>query len=53
MDAWVTFWGWVLVIVLLVYAGLAVAITIGGFFDVKEMLTAIDEQHHTDDHEEE
>ncbi len=50
MDAWVTFWGWVLVVVLLVYACLAVAITIGGFFDVKEMLTAIDEHHHPNDH---
>ena len=45
MEAWTTFWGWLLVIVLLIYAGLAVAITIGGFLDVKAMLTTIDDRH--------
>ena len=45
MDAWATFWGWLLVIVLVIYAGLAIVITIGGFFDVKGMLTTIDAQH--------
>ena len=45
MDAWTTFWGWLLVVVLVIYAGLAIAITIGGFFDVKAMLTTIDDQH--------
>lgn len=45
MDAWTTFWGWLLVIVLVIYAGLAIAITIGGFFDVKGMLTTINDQH--------
>lgn len=49
MDAWTTFWGWLLVIVLVIYAGLAIAITIGGFFDVKAMLTAIDDQHNPGD----
>ena len=46
MDTWITFWGWLLLIVLFVYASLAVVITLGGFFDVKEMLTTIDKQHH-------
>ena len=45
MDAWTTFWGWLRVIVLVIYAGLAIVITIGGFFDVKGMLTTIDDQH--------
>ena len=45
MDFWIAFWGWLLVVVLLVYSALAVAIAIGGFFDVKEMLTTIDRQH--------
>ena len=45
MDAWTTFWGWLLVIVLVVYAILAITIAIGGFFDVKEMLTTMDDQH--------
>ncbi len=50
MDAWTTFWGWLLVTVLVIYAGLAIAITIGGFFDVKAMLTTIDDQHDADKH---
>ncbi len=49
MDAWITFWGWLLIIVLVIYAGLAIAITIGGFVDVKGMLTTIDKQHESDD----
>ena len=52
MDAWTTFWGWLLVTVLVIYAGLAIAITIGGFFDVKEMLTTIVDQHKSDKHAE-
>ena len=48
MDTWTTFWGWLLVIVLVIYAGLAIAITIGGFFDVNVMLTTIDDQHNPD-----
>ena len=49
MDAWTTFWGWLLVTVLVIYAGLVIAITIGGFFDVKAMLTTIDDQHKPED----
>lgn len=45
MDMWATFWGWLLVIVLVVYALLAIVITIGGFFDVREMLSTMNEQH--------
>lgn len=49
MDAWITFWGWLLVIVLVFYTILAITITIGGFFDVKEMLTTMDDQHKKDE----
>ena len=45
MDAWATFWGWLLVTVLVVFAGLAVAITIGGFFDIKALLATMDARH--------
>ena len=48
MDAWTAFWGWLLVIVLVVYAILAITITIGGFFDVKEMFAMMDDQHKKD-----
>ena len=49
MDAWTTFWGWLLVTVLVVYSVLAITITIGGFFDVKGMLTTMDDQHKQDE----
>ena len=50
MDGWTTFWGWLLVVVLVIFAGLWFAIAIGGFFDIKAMLTTIDDQHKPDDH---
>jgi hypothetical protein len=49
MGFWITFWGCLLVVVLLVYAMLAVAITIGGFFDVREMLATLEKQHQADE----
>ena len=45
MDAWATFWGWLLVTVLVIFAGLTIAITIGGFFDIKALLATMDAQH--------
>jgi len=51
MDAWAIFWGWLLVIIVVIYVGLVIAITIGGFFDVKAMLTSIDDQHEPDNPE--
>lgn len=48
MDAWATFWGWLFIFVLVVFALLAVVITIGGFFDVKALFKSIDEQSRDD-----
>jgi hypothetical protein len=48
MDAWATFWGWFLVVVLVVFGLLAVAITIGGFFDAKALFSSIEKQHDDD-----
>ncbi len=45
MDAWATFWGVLLITVLMVFAVLSVAITIGGFFDIKALLASIEAQH--------
>jgi hypothetical protein len=42
---WVAFWTALLVLALAVFAGLAVAVSIGGFFDVKAMFAAIMAQH--------
>jgi len=49
MDAWAMFWGWLLIIVLVIFAVLAVAVTIGGFFDIKELFQSMDKQHHEDE----
>ena len=49
MDAWTTFWGWLLVGALAVFSILAITITIGGFFDVKGMLTTMNDQHEQDE----
>ena len=48
MDAWATFWGWLLVAVLGVFGLLSVVIAIGGFFDVKALFTSIDKRHEDD-----
>jgi hypothetical protein len=45
MDAWATFWGWLLVTVLVVFAVLSLAIAVGGFFDIKALLATIDARH--------
>ncbi len=51
MDAWATFWGWLLVTVLVVFAGLSIAITIGGFFDIKALLATMDARHKSSERE--
>ena len=52
MEEWTTFWGWLLGAVLVIYTCLTIVITIGGFSDVKRMLTTIDDQHKSDRHAE-
>lgn len=50
MEEWTTFWAWLLGVVLVIYTGLTIVITVGGFSDVKRMLTTIDNQHKSDRH---
>jgi len=45
IDGWITFWGWVLIVTLGIFTGLAIAVTIGGFFDIRALLNKMDEQH--------
>jgi hypothetical protein len=45
MNMWATFWGVVLVLVLTVFAILAVVVAIGGFSDVKSLFATIVSQH--------
>jgi len=45
MDFWIYFWAVVLGLVLVLYAGLTVVVTLGGFVDVKAMFTSLKQQH--------
>lgn len=44
MTAWTTFWGWLLVCVLLVFAVVSLVVTIGGLFDIKDLLRTLGPQ---------
>ncbi len=48
MSFWVGFWTVVLILAVLVFAGMAVVVTIGGFFDLKSMFKRIEQQHQQD-----
>ncbi|MBN2475723.1 MAG: hypothetical protein JXB62_14010 [Pirellulales bacterium] len=45
MELWAEFWTWLLIGAVAVFAGLAVVVTIGGFFDVRALLRGIDAKH--------
>jgi len=45
MSFWMNLWKVVFVVSLLVFAGMAVWVTIGGFRDIKRMFARIEESH--------
>lgn len=45
MNAWEVFWTIVLLAGIIMFAGLAIVVGIGGFFDVREMFRHIDQEH--------
>ncbi len=45
MEFWISFWTWLLVGAMGVFAVLAVVVSIGGFFDVRAMFRGITEKH--------
>jgi len=45
MQFWTAFWAALLVVALTIFAGLAVVVSIGGFFDVKALLRSIGRRH--------
>jgi len=45
MEFWISFWGAVLVVGMLVFLCVAAVVTVGGFADVKAMFRGIDSQH--------
>jgi len=42
MEGWTTFWGWILIVVLLAFTLVATVVTIGGFSDIKALLKSLD-----------
>jgi hypothetical protein len=45
MEFWITLWTWVLAINLIVFAGLAAVVTIGGFGNILSMLRSLRAQN--------
>lgn len=41
MDFWTGFWLWFLFLGLLLFLGLAIVVTIGGFFDIRALFHTI------------
>lgn len=45
MDFWITFWAIVFAMTLLVYTGLVLVVTFGGWKDMRAMFHTLDVQH--------
>lgn len=45
MNAWMVFWTAVLIAGVAVFVVLAVVVSIGGFFDIRDLLRSIETQH--------
>ena len=45
MDFWLSFWTGLLIVAIVAFAGLAVVVSIGGFFDVKALFRSMDKKH--------
>lgn len=50
---WITFWGWLLALAVVVFSGLAVVVAIGGFFDIRSLFRQIDSQHRSEEADQE
>ena len=51
MDGWISLWGWLLVVVIVMFAGLVIVIAIGGLRDIRDLFRTIDAQHEAEDRE--
>lgn len=49
MEGWTTFWGWTLILVLLVFTFVSVVVTIGGIFDIKTLLKTLRQSDSSDE----
>ena len=49
MNAWATFWAGVLLTALVLFTALTIAVTIGGWIDIRKMIRQIRRQHREGD----
>lgn len=49
MEFWINFWAVLLVAAMVVFAGLAVVVTVGGFFDIKALFRSMEAKHAEED----
>ena len=52
MDFWITFWTACFLISILIFAGVAVVVAIGGLSDIRALFSRIDAQHQNHEKEE-
>ncbi len=45
MNGWISFWTGLLIAGVTLYGALALAVAVGGLFDIRTMLRRLDEQH--------
>lgn len=45
MSIWSTFWTWTFLVAIIFFAGMAVVVAIGGFFDLRALFSSLREQH--------
>ena len=45
MNFWVNFWTFFFFVSLVIFAGLAVVVTIGGFFDIRSLFKSLTAEH--------
>ena len=45
MQFWMNLWTIIFFLSLLIFAGLAIVVSIGGFFNIKSLFKSIEEQH--------
>ena len=51
MNAWITFWGILLLVTLILYTVLVINVTIGGIADIRQMLKKLSEDDSGNDNE--
>ena len=52
MDFWIITWTIILFASLLLYTGLAIVVTLGGYKDVQALFKSLEDQHAAEDQEE-